>query len=64
MIFLEKTFTDPIAHFCYAKECYAPNFAEKTVANSHKNVKFAKVFSLECFPLYSTASDGKLVRKV
>ena len=29
-----------------------PNFTEKTFANSHKTVKFAKVFSLESFPLY------------
>ena len=42
--------------------CAAPkgattqNFAEKTFANSHKTKKFAKVFSLESFPLYSIRS--------
>ena len=33
-----------------------PNFVEKTFANSHKNVKFAEVFSLESFPLYGIMS--------
>ena len=27
-------------------------FAEKTFADRHKTVKFAKLFSLESFPLY------------
>ena len=34
------------------KDATPPNFAEKTFANRHKTVKFAKVFSLESFPLY------------
>ena len=29
-----------------------PNFAEKTYVHSHKTAKFAKVFSLESFPVY------------
>ena len=33
------------------------NFAEKSFTNSHKSVKFAKVFSLECFPLYGSVSN-------
>ena len=33
------------------KDAMRPNFAEKTFANSHKISKFAKVFSLESFPL-------------
>ena len=41
-----------IAHFCSGKGCHGPNFVEKTFAYSHKTVKFAKVFSLESFPLY------------
>ena len=41
-----------IARFCSAKGCHAPNFAEKTLAYSHKTAKFAKVFSPESFPLY------------
>ena len=47
------------------KDATPPNFAAKTFTNSHKTVKFVKVFSLECFPLhvYGTASDEKLVRK-
>ena len=31
-----------------------PNFTEKAIANSHKTSKFAKVFSLESFPLYGS----------
>ena len=37
---------------------HAPNFAEKTFAYSHKTVKFAQVFSLESFPLYSTSAQS------
>ena len=51
----EKTFANwwkiqfsRIAHFCSAKDAMPPNFAEKTFAC------FAKVFSLESFPLYGT----------
>ena len=51
-IFAEKLLR--IARFCSAKGRHAPNFAEKTFAYSHKTVKFAKVFSLESFPLYGT----------
>ena len=29
------------------------NVVEKTLVNSHKTLKFAKVFSLKSFPLYS-----------
>ena len=47
-----------IACLCRAKECHAPNFTEKTFANSHKTTKFAKVFSLESFPLYSSFSPA------
>ena len=35
------------------KDTTPQNFAEKAFANSHKTPKFAKVFSLESFPLYS-----------
>ena len=45
-----------IAHFSSAKGRYAPNFAEKTFAYSRKTAKFAKVFSLESFPLYGNRS--------
>ena len=34
------------------KDATPPNFAEKTFTNCHKTAKFAKVFSLESFPLY------------
>ena len=34
------------------KDATPPNFMEKTFANCHKTTKFAKVFSLESFPLY------------
>ena len=39
--------------FAVPKDAMPPNFAEKTFVNSHKTVKFVKVFSLKCFPLYS-----------
>ena len=38
--------------FAKPKDTAPPNFAEKTFANSHITVKFAKVFSLESFLLY------------
>ena len=38
--------------FAVPKDTMLPNFTEKTFANSHKTAKFAKVFSLESFPLY------------
>ena len=34
------------------KDTTPPNFAEKTFANSHKTVKFAKVSPSKSFPLY------------
>ena len=34
---------------------FAPNFGEKTFAYSHKTAKFAKVFTLESFPLNGTS---------
>ena len=39
------------------KDTTPPNFAEKTFVNSHKTAKFAKVFSLESFLLYSSFSQ-------
>ena len=40
---------------CAAPKDATPlNFAEKTFTNSHKTVKFSKVFSLESFPLYGS----------
>ena len=41
-----------IAPFSCANGCHAPKFREITFTNSHKTTKFAKVFSLESFPLY------------
>ena len=41
-----------IVRLCRAKEFHAPNFREKTFANSHKTAKFAKVFSFKSFLLY------------
>ena len=38
-----------------------PNFTEKTFTNSHKTVKFAKVFSLKSFPLYGTNIVAELI---
>ena len=36
--------------FAVPKDTPPQNFAEKMFTNSHKTVKFAKVFSLESFP--------------
>ena len=36
------------------KYAMSPNFAERKFTNGHKTSKFAKVFSLERFPLYSS----------
>ena len=49
-IFAEKTFTDCL--LVPPKDTMPPNVTEKTFVNSHKNSKFAKVFSLKSFPLY------------
>ena len=49
-IFAEKTLR--VAHFCQTRRRHALNFAAKTFMYSHKTAKFAKVFSLESFPLY------------
>ena len=38
--------------FAAPKDATPPNFVEKTFTNGHKTAKFAKVFSLESFPLY------------
>ena len=38
--------------FTAPKDATPPNFAEKAFVNSHKTVKFMKVFSLEIFLLY------------
>ena len=51
-IFMETNFREILTGA--AKRCHPPNFMEKTFVNSHKTLKFAKVFSLESFPLYST----------
>ena len=50
-----------IAQFRCAKGHHAPNFAEKAFANSHKAVKFAKVFSLESFPLFESPKNLKFI---
>ena len=43
--------------FAVPKDATPLNFVEKTCANSHKTAKFAKVFSLEIFPLYGTCGN-------
>ena len=42
--FLGENFRGLLAH-AVPKDTMPPNFAEKTFANSHKTVKFTKVFS-------------------
>ena len=54
MIFCEEDFQGLLAFA--AEGCHAPNFTEKTFANSHKTAKFVKVFGLESFLLYNTFS--------
>ena len=41
-----------IVRLCCAEGCHTPKFHGKTFANNHKTAKFAKVFSIESFPLY------------
>ena len=61
MIFAEKTLR--IASICgllafaVPKDVTYPNFLEKTFANSHKTTKFAKLFSLESFPIYGESLE-------
>ena len=50
-IFRGKNFRGLLT-FAAPKDAMPPNFVEKTFADSHKSVKFAKVFSLESFLLY------------
>ena len=61
----EKTFAQLVKYDCrenfrgllafaVGKDATPPNFVEKTFAYSNKTAKFAKVFSLESFLLYST----------
>ena len=42
--------------FAVPTDATPPNFVEKSIANSHKTVKFVKVFSLESFTLYDILS--------
>ena len=44
-----------IAHFCRSKGRHASKFRGENFANSHKTAKFAKLFSLEIFPLYAVS---------
>ena len=46
-IFAEKTFAG--CSLLQHQRCHAPNFVEKTFANSYKIAKFTKIFSLESF---------------
>ena len=49
-IFAGKIFMD--CSLLLPTDAMPPNLTEKTFVNSHKTVKFAKVFLLESFPLY------------
>ena len=44
-----------ILTFAMPKDITPPNFIKRNFVNSHKTAKFAKVFSLESFPLYCTS---------
>ena len=50
-----------IVTFAALKDATPSNFAEKTFANSYKTAKFAKVFSLESFPLYGKHHHPRIV---
>ena len=52
-IFTEKTFAD--CSLVPPKDAMPPNLAKTTFVNSYKTSNFAKVFSLESFPLYGTS---------
>ena len=56
-IFAEKTFTD-CSLLLHQRMPHPQILHEKTVANSHKTVKFPKVFSLGSFPLYGMQPLG------
>ena len=43
------------------KDTTPPNFMEKSFMNSHKTLKFAKVFSLKSFPLYGILQSGTVI---
>ena len=38
--------------FATPKDVMPPNFSETTFVDNYKTTKFAKIFSLESFPLY------------
>ena len=50
-IFAEKTFAH--SSLVPPKDTMAPSFVKKTFTNSHKTLKFVKIFPLESFPLHS-----------
>ena len=59
-IFMEKTFTDCL--LVLLKYVMPPKFrGEKTCANSHKTLKFTKVFFHESVPLYGMSPVKVLV---
>ena len=57
----EKTFVNwqkiRLAEKTFTKRCHVPQFVEKTFVNSYKTSNFAKIFSLESFPLYSITQN-------
>jgi len=54
--FAEKTFAD--CSLVLPMNATLPNFAKKLFTNSHKTLKFAKVFSLKSFPLYGIRTEN------
>ena len=58
MWLLRRNFRRLLA-FAAPKHTMAPNFPDKTFANSHKTTKFMKVFSLKSFPLYGSMRATK-----
>ena len=52
-IFAEKAFVDCLL-LPHQRTPHRPTFHGENFANSHKTMKFTKVFSLKSFPLYDT----------
>ena len=55
MIIMEKTLVDRL--LVPTTDAMPPNFGEKTFANGYKTLKFAKVFSLNSFPLCGSPEE-------
>ena len=62
--FAEKTFADYL--LMPPKDATPPNFMEKNFANSHKTMKFVKVFSskVSCYTVLSTTKQNQAITNI